>query len=100
MGKGMVIEMDGSILGNLTGIGYFLAYQAAGLFVAFLILKEEEKAVRILLGSVFGSVLLQWMPVLFSFGIGFNRISHVAALVMTVVLTAGFILFWKKTNPS
>lgn len=92
----MVIGMDGSLLGNVTGIGYFLAYQAAGLVVAFLALKEEEKAVRILLGSVFGSVLLQWMPVLFSFGIGFNRISHVAALVMTGVLTVGFVLFWQK----
>lgn len=94
--KGMVIEMDGSILGNLAGIGYFLAYQAAGLFISFLVLKEEDKAVRILLGSVFGSVLLQWMPVVFSFGLGFNRVSHVAALIMAIVLTVAFSYFWKK----
>lgn len=94
--KGMVIEMDGSILGNLAGIGYFLAYQAAGLFISFLVLKEEDKAVRILLGSVFGSVLLQWMPVVFSFGLGFNRGSHVAALIMTIVLIVAFSYFWKK----
>jgi len=84
--KGMVSKMDGSILGSLAGAGYFLTYQAVGMFLGFLLLKKEEKEVRILLGSVFGSVLLQWVPAVFSLGMGFNRASHITALIMTIVL--------------
>ena len=40
---------------------------------------------RLLAGSVFGSVLLQWMPVLFAFVFDFTRIAHVAAAIVTVL---------------
>ena len=94
--KGMVSKMDGSILGSLAGAGYFLTYQAVGMFLGFLLLKKEEKAVRILLGSVFGSVLLQWVPAVFSLGMGFNRASHITALIMTIVLFVCVPLYWQK----
>lgn len=79
--------MDGTLIGNLTGAGYFLAYQLIGLFLSFIIWKrQEEGIVKFLLGSVFGSVLLSWMPVLVSMGIGFNRRSHMIALFLSAAL--------------
>lgn len=89
--------MDGNLIGNLIGTGYFLGYQIIGLLLSFFIWKRENYIVRILLGSVFGSLLLQWMPALFSFGMGFNRNSHIAALICTVILAGGICFFvWKK----
>ncbi len=85
--------MDGSLVGNLTGAGYFLGYQIIGLVLSFLLWKRENYIVRVLLGSVFGSVLLQWMPALFSMAMGFNRNSHIAAILSTVVIAVGIGLF-------
>lgn len=97
--KGRLLEMDGSVMGNLAGTGYFLGYQMMGLFLSFLIWKRENYVVRIMLGSVLGSVLLQWMPTLFSLGMGFNQASHIAALLCTFILLVGAYLFcWKRTN--
>lgn len=91
--------MDGTLIGNLMGTGYFLGYQIIGLIVSFIIWKRENYIVRILLGSVFGSLLLQWMPALFSFGMGFNRNSHIAALIFTAVLLGGLCFFlWKRVK--
>lgn len=92
----MVMDMDGSTMGNIVGTGYFFAYQLIGLAIAFFVLKREEKAVRILLGSVFGSVLVQWMPALVSLGMGFHKISHITALLITLVLSAAFLAFYQK----
>ena len=85
--------MDGSLTGNLIGTGYFLVYQMIGLLLSFFIWKRENYIVRVLLGSVFGSLLLQWMPALFSLGMGFNRSSHIAAMILSAVF-AGVICFF------
>lgn len=92
----MVIEMDGSTIGNFIGIGYFLAYQVIGLFIAFWVLKREENVIRILLGSVFGSALLQWMPAIISLMMGFGKTSHVTALIVTAVLVAVFLIVYQN----
>lgn len=91
--------MSGNFTGNLIGTGYFLGYQIIGLLLSFFIWKKENYIVRILLGSVFGSLLLQWMPVLFSFAMGFNRGSHIASLICAAVLAGGICFFvWKRTG--
>ena len=78
--------MFGSVLGNLLGTLYFLYFQVVGILVMWRILKKEGPLSRLLLGSVTGSVLLQWVPVLFAFVFDFTILSHVLALVAILPL--------------
>lgn len=73
--------MFGSTLGNLTAILYFTYFQLGGIVLLSLVYKKESALTRLLLGSVTGSLLLQWVPVLFSFFLGFGFASHVLAAV-------------------
>ncbi len=79
--------MLGSFGGNIVAILYFLLYQLCGLILAERFLQTEKKALRLLVGSVMGSVLLQWMPVLFAFLFDFTRMGHMVAAIVTVLLT-------------
>lgn len=64
--------------------------------MAFAFLRKESLGVKFLGGSVFGSVLLHWLPTLFSFFLDFNPASHItAALVCGIVVTAVVL----KTKP-
>ena len=87
--------MFGSVLGNLLGTLYFLYFQIVGVLVMGRILKKESPLARLLPGSVTGSVLLQWVPVLFAFVFDFTLLSHVLALVATFPL-----LIWASHNKS
>ena len=92
--------MDGSTLGNLMGAGYFLGYQILGMLLSFIIWKKEELLPKLLLGSVFGSVLLHWMPVFTSFGMGFNKKSHIVAILGALVFVALCFFFIAKEYKS
>ena len=78
--------MFGSTLGNLLGTLYFVYFQIAGILVMWRLLKKEGTLTRLLLGSVTGSVLLQWLPILFAFLFDFTIISHILALLATLPL--------------
>lgn len=78
--------MFGSVLGNLLGTLYFLYFQVVGILVMWRILKKEGPLTRLLLGSATGSVLLQWIPVLFAFLFDFTLLSHMLALVTMLPL--------------
>ncbi len=84
--------MFGSITGNLLGTGYLLYFQAAGIALSFLLLKKESAAKKILLGSVFGLVFLEWVPVLFAFLFDFTLLSHVLALVCMLPVFVIFLM--------
>jgi len=92
--------MFGSTLGNLVGTLYFLYFQIVGILVMSRLLKKESPLTKALLGSVTGSVLLQWIPVLFAFFFDFTILSHMLALAAGLPL-----LFWslrgdKSCNPT
>ena len=57
--------MQGALLAALL----FGGYQASGLCLARLALPGEGPGVRLLVGSVWGSVLLQWLPALLAFAV-------------------------------
>ena len=76
--------MYGSVGGNLMAVVYFLLFQFCGIVLGDVLLKTEKRAVRLLAGSVLGSVLLQWVPVLFAFALDFTVIGHLLALAVTV----------------
>lgn len=78
--------MFGSTLGNLLGTLYFLYFQIVGILMMSKLLKKESLLTKALLGSVTGSVLLQWMPVIFAFFLDFTILSHVLALVAVIPL--------------
>ncbi len=78
--------MFGSILGNLLGTLYFLYFQVVGILVMWRVLKKEGPLTRLLLGSVTGSVLLQWIPVLFAFVFDFTFKLHMLALAAMLPL--------------
>ena len=88
--------MLGSFGGNVVAILYFLLYQVCGVILAERFLQTEKKLMRLLAGSVLGSVLLQWMPVLFAFVLDFTRVGHVAAAIFTVVIT---LLLRRRERP-
>lgn len=89
----MSIVMDGSFWGNILGIGYWGIFMAAGIWISLRLLSVESLGIRILVGSVAGSVLLQWFPLLCSIPMGFNRGSHGVALVLLLALTFAITRF-------
>ncbi|MEG1426852.1 MAG: hypothetical protein RSC76_04100, partial [Oscillospiraceae bacterium] len=80
------MSVDGSALGNILGISVFLVFQCSGYAVAAKFLKGQSAAVKLLAGSVFGTVLLQWLPVFFSFFLGFTLLSNCLAVCTAVLL--------------
>lgn len=90
--------MDGSFIGNIAGIGYYLVYQILGIAVAGGILKEEKKPARILLGSVLGSVCLMWLPALCSLFLGFGKVSHLLAVIVMAMISLGIVFRCQKNQ--
>lgn len=82
--------MTGSLFGNIAGTLYFLYFQIAGILLFSYILKKEGALTRLLLGSSAGSLLLHWLPVLFSFFFDFTIVSH---LLAALSLLPVYILF-------
>ena len=80
--------MFGNLAGNLVGTIYVLIFQMAGIALSNKILKEEKMIIRLLFGSVTGSALLHWCPVLSSFFLGFTWMSHMVALIIVILIFA------------
>ncbi len=72
--------MLGSFSGNVLAMLLFLAFQCCGLCVSCSLLQGESAGVRTVLGSVCGSVMLQWFPVPFAFFLGFSVPAQLLAL--------------------
>ena len=78
--------MYGTILGNLVGIGYFLAFQLIGVLIALRYLRKENIGFGILLGSVLGSFMISWLPILCALFLKFSVRAHVVALIIAVAI--------------
>ena len=76
--------MEGSLLGAAAAAGLFLLFQCCGAAVAWAALPGESGGVRLLLGSVCGTVMLQWFPVVFAFFLGFTLPAHLCALALAL----------------
>lgn len=75
----------GSFTGNLFGFLYFFTFIAGGIYISVRLF-DFSLFRRIWLGNVIGTVLLMWLPVLCSFVLGFNKLSHITALVILFAL--------------
>lgn len=78
----------------VAGVICFFAFQACGQWTSRLLLQKESGGVRILLGSVLGSMMLQWFPVPFAFFLGFSKAAHLCAL--GVAILCPLLLRWKR----
>ncbi len=88
--------MYGSVPGNLLGLLFFLLFEVCGSLWAFALLPGESRGAKLLIGSVFGTVSLQWFPVLFAFFFGFTLWSHLLGLSLALLLGLATCLFlWR-----
>lgn len=88
----------GSVTGNIIGTLYFLLFQCAGFFYIKRFFSQKGLPFCLLTGSVFGSVLLQWLPALFAFFFGFSITAHVAALILLIGGLSLLYIFYHPVN--
>lgn len=84
----------GSAVGNILGTIYFFYFQLVGFLLSSLFLSKKNFITRILCGSVLGSVLLQWVPIVFAFTFQFSIKAHILAALFCGLITT--ILFYAK----
>lgn len=78
--------MYGTLTGNLLAAAYFLYFQLTGFVLTGLLFRREAPLPRLLTGSVAGSLLMIWLPILFSFFFDFTLTAHILGLAITLPL--------------
>ena len=81
--------MEGGVFGAVQAVLLFGVFQAGGICLARFALPGESSGVRLLVGSVWGSGLLQWLPVLFAWFLGFTPLAHWLGAGTALLLAAG-----------
>lgn len=89
--------MFGSFAGNAAGISYFLAFQILGILLSLILFRKEKAGFTLLMGSVAGSLFMQWLPVLYAFLFDFTIQAHIFALL---TMLFGVILAYTLTYKS
>ena len=89
--------MSEGIIGNLTAVLYYMFFVISGIIIMFRLLNGQKLSImfKCLLGSVFGTLEFQWIPIIFAFFMDFMVRAHICALVIQVLV---FILVILKTN--
>ena len=89
------VMMEGTLQGGALAIVVFGLFQCCGMALARLALPKESGGVRLLIGSVWGSVSLQWFPVLFAFFLDFTPLALACGLCLDILL-AGAALWGSR----
>lgn len=76
--------MYGTVTGSIIATAYFLFFQLSGILLIFTIYTKEKPLAKLLIGSAAGSLMLSWLPVLFSFFFDFTLLSHILAALVTL----------------
>lgn len=92
--------MEGSLAGAVAAVGLFCIFQICGMAVAFSALPRESAGVRLVAGSVAGSLMLQWFPALFAFAFGFSLPAHMLGLVLALGCAGGCLFVSRKRGNS
>lgn len=90
--------MDGSLFGNIAGITYWAVFMGAGIWMGLRLFHMESRGVQILVGSVMGSFLLQWLPLLCSIPAGFTTGAHGVAVLLLLLLVFAVTWFTMKKD--
>lgn len=83
--------MGGTTAGTIFALCYYLFYQTGGILFALSFLRTEKLYLKILAGSVMGSFSLHWLPTVASMIMGFNRLSHIVAAALFVLLIGALL---------
>lgn len=78
--------MEGTLVGGFLALLVFLLFQCSGIAIAQFVLFKESSGIRVLLGSVWGSMLLQWLPVVFAFFLDFTLAALGCGLGLSLLL--------------
>ena len=78
------MTLYGTIPGNIIAAAYFMYFQSSGILLTFTIFTKEKPLAKLLIGSALGSLMLTWLPILFSFFFDFTLISHILAALTTL----------------
>ena len=81
----------------MAGIVWFLFWQLFGVLLSYILFHKKRLTVRLWLGSVLGSVSAIWLPIPFSFFLGFSVASHLCALLTGVLILIGLLLYARKS---
>ncbi len=95
--------MYGTMTGNLAATMYYVYFQLAGLAFVFLLFRRESLLSRLLMGSVAGSLLVTWLPILSAFVLDFTLAAHLLALFLTLpmfVVAVGKLYSQHRPLPS
>lgn len=80
--------MEGTVQGTIAALLLFSFFQLCGTWAAGLCLKKESSCAVMLMGSVCGSVMLQWFPLLFAFSMGFTVKAHLLGAGLAILCPA------------
>ena len=91
--------MFGSVFGNIFGIIFYLYFQVMGFLIIYKLFSEQKLFTKVLMGSVLGHLMLQWLPVLFALCFGFTKTGHIlSALVVCIIYV--LVTFYTKKDKS
>lgn len=80
----------------MLGILLYIFFLASGLLIADCILEKKRPLIKLWVGLVIGTMLLMWTNIPFSFLFGFTVISHLAGVLLTVLIV--ILLFYLKSK--
>lgn len=93
-----VDAVSGTAFGGILAVLFMLVFQLMGVCAARCLLPNESAGARLLLGSVFGSTAMHWLPVIFAFFLGFTSVAHACAAAVAVVISAVSLRFCKASG--
>lgn len=85
--------MEGTLLGCVLALLVFVGFQCCGVILAGTALPRESAGIRLLFSSVWGSALLQWLPVVFAFFLDFTPLALLCGLALSLVLSG--VVLWQ-----
>lgn len=90
--------INGTLVGDITGISFYVLNLVLGIGIMTRLLAKEKFSIafRILIGSVSGTLAMQWFPLLFAFFFDFTIKAHTWALILHFLI---FLVVYKKTEP-
>ncbi len=91
--------MYGTITGNIAAAAFYLYFQFIGMTLIFLIFRREKPFAKLLTGSVSGSLLFTWLPILFSFFCDFTLSAHLLAFLSTLPVLFLCLRFYRLRRP-
>ena len=80
----------------MIGTIWFFYWQIFGIILSRVFFYSHRRTVRLWLGSVIGTILSMWTPVLFAFSFGFGPRAHALAVLSGIMSSVALFLYVRK----